>query len=364
MADTLTVPLKRTPLYARHAAAGARLVPFAGWEMPVQYSSIVAEHQVVRQAAGLFDVSHMGEFLVSGPGAAEFLARAVPGDVLGMDVGKAIYTQFCNDRGGVVDDLLIYRLADHFLVVVNASNIAKDWEHLQAMRPASDVTLIDASDRMALLALQGPTAAALLAPLTGIDLGAVKFFRVAQGQVAGRDAIVARTGYTGEDGFEIALATRDAEIVWDALVAAGATPCGLGARDTLRLEAGLPLYGHEWDADTSPVEAGFGWTIKSGTAYTGKAILDRQLREGTARKLVGLKMLGKAPAREGYEVLRAGKVVGHVASGAPAPALGYPVATAFVPAEVSVGEELQVRIRATDAPAQVVKLPFYRRSRS
>ncbi|MBM3267281.1 MAG: glycine cleavage system aminomethyltransferase GcvT [Candidatus Sericytochromatia bacterium] len=361
MADTAT---SRTPLHARHVALGARLVPFAGYELPVQYASIVAEHQAVRQAAGLFDVSHMGEFLVSGPGAAAFLARAVPGDVLGMDVGKAIYTQFCNAAGGVVDDLLIYRLADHYLLVVNASNIAKDWEHLQSLSPPADATLIDASEKTALLALQGPRAAALLQPLADMDLSALKAFRLAQGQVAGRDAIVARTGYTGEDGFEIVLSGDDAGAVWDALVAAGATPCGLGARDTLRLEAGLPLYGHEWDDATSPVAAGFGWTIKSGAEYLGKAALARQIRDGTPLKLVGLRLLGKAPAREGYEVLRDAHVIGRVASGAPSPTLGHPIATAFVPADVAVGDRLTVRIRTIEAPAEVVKLPFYRRSRS
>jgi aminomethyltransferase len=364
MAESLTAQLKRSPLHARHVAAGARMVPFAGWDMPVQYTSIVAEHMAVRQAVGLFDVSHMGEFIASGPGAADFLASVVPGDVHGMDVGKAIYTQFTNERGGVVDDLLIYRLQDHFLLVVNASNIEKDWEHLQSHLPKSGVTLTDASERTALVALQGPKAADTLQAFTEVDVASIKFFRLAQGRVAGHDAIIARTGYTGEDGFEIALPADAANDVWDKLVAAGSLPCGLGARDTLRLEAGLPLYGHEWDDDTSPVEAGFAWTLKSQVYYLGRNVLDGQQAGGTSRKLVGLKMLGKAPAREGYEVLRGETVVGHVASGAPAPALGYPIATAYVPADVAIGETLNVRIRGSLAPAQVVKMPFYRRSRS
>ena len=364
MADTLTSHLKRTQLHARHVAAGARMVPFAGWDMPVQYSSIVTEHLAVRQAAGLFDVSHMGEFIVSGPDAADFLARVVPGDVLGMDVHKAIYTQFTNERGGVVDDLLVYRLHHHYMLVVNASNIEKDWEHLVPLVPEKGVTLTNASDRTSLLALQGPKAAEILQCLTEVDLSAIKFFRLDQGLVAGRDAILARTGYTGEDGFEIVLHNDDVLAVWDALAEKGVPPVGLGARDTLRLEAGLPLYGHEWDDDTTPVEAGFGWTIKSQAQYLGRDVLDRQLSEGTSRKLVGLKMLGKAPAREGYEVLRGDTVIGRVASGAPAPALGYPIATAFVPADVNVGDQLHVRIRAALAPAEVVKLPFYRRPKS
>lgn len=364
MVEALTAQIKRTPLHARHIAAGGKMVLFAGWEMPVVYTSIVAEHMAVRQAVGLFDVSHMGEVLVSGPGAAAFLAQMVPGDVLGMPIGRAIYTQFTNLQGGVVDDLLIYRLTDHYLLVVNASNIDKDWEHFQRHLPSEGLTLINSSDRMALLALQGPQAAALLQKFTKTELGHVMPFFLVQGQLAGSDAIFARTGYTGEDGFEIVIDAAAAAVVWDILVEAGAMPCGLGARDTLRLEAGLPLYGHEWDDDTTPVEAGFGWTVKSQVPYLGKRVLDRQLAEGTTRKLVGLKMRGKAPAREGYEILRRDAVIGIVASGGPAPALGYPIATAFVPGDVVVGDELQVRIRNNLAPADVVSLPFYRRPKS
>lgn len=365
MDGALTSHLKRTPLHGRHVAAGGRMVPFAGFDMPVQYGSIVSEHQAVRQAAGLFDVSHMGEFIVSGPGAADFLSRVVPGDILGMAVHQAIYTQFTNEHGGVVDDLLVYRLQDHYLLVVNAANIEKDWEHLVSLVPSSGVTLTNASDRTALLALQGPKAAEILQALTPVALSAIGSFRLDQGLVAGRDAILARTGYTGEDGFELVLGGDDALAVWDALLEKGATPCGLGARDTLRLEAGLPLYGHELDDDTTPVEAGFGWTVKSKVDYLGKAVIDRQLREGTARKLVGLELLGKAPAREGYEVLRDEKtIVGHIASGAPSPTLGHPIATAFVPSDIGIGDLLHVRIRAALAPARVVKLPFYRRPRS
>ncbi|MBU6427834.1 MAG: glycine cleavage system aminomethyltransferase GcvT [Cyanobacteria bacterium REEB65] len=364
MGQALAANLKRTPLYDRHVALGARMVPFGGWDMPVQYSSIVAEHKAVREDVGLFDVSHMGEFLVSGPQAADFLARVVPGSVRELAVGRVIYTQFTNDRGGVVDDLLIYRLEDHYLLVVNASNISKDWQHLQLQLPATGVTLIDASDRTALLALQGPKAAELLAACASPDPRALAPFSLQQGQVLGSAAIVARTGYTGEDGFEIFVQPEHASAVWDGLLARGAQPCGLGARDTLRLEAGLPLYGHEWDDDTTPVEAGFAWTIKSKTDYLGKAPIDQQLAEGTKRRLAGIKMLGRAPAREGYDVFRGDRRIGAVCSGSVAPALGYPIATAYLPPDVAIGEIVHVQVRDQRLPAEIVKMPFYRRPKS
>ncbi len=353
--------LRRTPLHDRHVALGARMVPFGGWEMPVQYSSIVAEHKAVRENVGLFDVSHMGEFLVSGPGAAEFLARVVPANVLELEVGRVVYTQFTNAGGGVVDDLLIYRLADHHLLVVNASNIAKDWAHLEPLLPTSGVMMTNASERTALLALQGPRAAEVLAQCATPDPRLLPAFSVQQGQVLGADAVVSRTGYTGEDGFEIFVPSEDAGRVWERLLALGATPCGLGARDTLRLEAGLPLYGHEWDDTTTPVEASLAWTIKSKTEYLGRAEIDRQLAHGTRRRLLGLKMIGRAPAREGYEVFRDGQPIGKVCSGTLAPSLGYPIATAYLPADVPVGQILHVKIREQMAEAETVRLPFYRR---
>lgn len=364
MAGLAPLQLKSTPLHGRHLALGARMVPFGGWDMPVQYSSIVAEHKAVREKVGAFDVSHMGEFLVSGPAAAEFLSRVVPGNVVDLAVGRVIYTQFTHAAGGVVDDLLIYRLQDHYLLVVNASNIAKDWQYLQLHLPSAGVMLTDASDRTALIALQGPQAALLLSTVASPDPRALPSFGVQQGQVQGVEAIVSRTGYTGEDGFEIFVSPDDAGRVWDGLLERGAAPCGLGARDTLRLEAGLPLYGHEWDDTTTPVEAGFAWTIKSTVSYLGKAAIDRQIEGQLDRRLVGLKMLGRAPAREGYDVLREGVVIGRVRSGTVAPSLGVPIATAYVPADVKTGDLLHVRIREQLAEAQVVKMPFYRRPKS
>lgn len=364
MVDAVVTPLQRTPLHAQHVALGAKMVPFGGWDMPVQYTSLMAEHQAVRQEVGLFDVSHMGEFLVSGPEAATFLARVVPGNVLDLPIGRALYTQFTNEQGGVVDDLLIYRLQDHYLLVVNASNIGKDWEYLQPYLPASGVTMTNASDRTALLALQGPRAIALLAENSEPDPRPLTSFGLHQGKVLGKEAIVSRTGYTGEDGVEIFLSPEDAPSVWQGFIDRGAAPCGLGARDTLRLEAGLPLYGHEWNDETTPIEAGFSWTVKSKADYIGKAEIEHQLIDGPDKRLVGLKMLGKAPAREGYEVLRNGEPCGHIASGTFSPTLGYPIATAYVPAEIKNGETLEVKIRASLATAEVVKLPFYRRPKS
>lgn len=368
MTNTLAATgLSYTPLHAQHVALKARMVPFGGWEMPVQYAGILEEHQATRQAIGLFDVSHMGEFALRGPGAAAFLARMVPGDVLNLPVGKCLYTQFTRPNGGVVDDTIICRQSDRYLLVVNASNIAKDWAWLSEHRPA-DAELENLSEAMAMIAVQGPKADALMRTIASPEIPALPFFGIADGEVLGVKMTVSRTGYTGEDGFELYMPSEAAVTIWNGLLESGKDygiqPCGLGARDTLRLEAGLPLYGHELNDETTPIESSFAWTVKSTADYLGREIIERQKAEGTTKKLVGLKLLGKQIAREGYAVHVGETKVGQVASGSPSPTLGHPIATAFVdPAKVKIGDSVEVEIRGKRFPAEVVKTTFYRRSK-
>lgn len=364
MTETLAAPLRHTPLHDRHVAMGARMVGFGGWSLPVQFTSIVTEHGAVRSGWGVFDVSHMGEFRVSGPEAREWLACLVPANLEALPVGRAVYTFFTRPTGGVVDDLIVYRFPDHFLLVVNASNRDKDWAWLQRHLPEAlgGVHLEDVSDQWALLAVQGPRAAAELSRLSDQSLDQVPSFGITTLHLAGVDCPAGRTGYTGEDGFEVLVPADKATSVWDVLVAEGAIPCGLGARDTLRLEAGLPLYGHEWDDDTSPLEAGFGWAIRNPGPYLGRDAHVRQKAEGTARRLRGLRLTERAPAREGYSISdETGTIIGKVASGTYSPTLGHPVATAYLPSALEPGTVVSVRIRDRLVPAEVVALPFYRR---
>jgi aminomethyltransferase len=361
--------LKRTPVHDRHLALAAKMVPFGGWDMPVQYSGIIEEHQAVRQAAGLFDVSHMGEFRVTGPGAQAFVQQVVANDIAKLAPDQALYTQFIRPDGGTVDDLLVYRLADAgYLLVVNASNIEKDWAWLQSHQPA-DVTMTDESDDTAMLALQGPKAEAILATVfDGPALSGLKGFHWTEGTVKGIPVRVARTGYTGEDGFEVFSSASQGGALWDALLEAGREaglkPAGLGARDTLRLEAGLPLYGHELTDTISPVMAGFGWSVKLGKGdFIGRSALERQKAGELTHKVVGLKMAGRQIAREGYPVLQNGREVGKVLSGTFSPTLQAPIATALVEtAALASGDELSIQIRTQQHPAHVVPMPFYRRS--
>lgn len=358
-------PLKRTSLHGEHVAAGAKMVPFGGWDMPVQYSGIIEEHQAVRQAAGLFDVSHMGEFRVRGAGAEAFVQTVVANDVSKLAPTQALYTQFTRPDGGTVDDLLVYRQPDGFLLVVNASNIAKDWAWLQAHKPA-DVELVDESDATAMLALQGPKAIAIMeAALGGESLAGLKAFHWREGTVAGIPVVVARTGYTGEDGVEVFCAADRGAALWRALLEAGrphgAKPAGLGARDTLRLEAGLPLYGHELTDAISPVMAGVGWSVKPQKGeFLGSDVLARHKAGELDRKVVGLKMAGRNIARQGYAVFAGDRRVGEVLSGTFSPTLQAPIATALVDADAASGP-LSVEIRGTKHDAETVKLPFYRR---
>jgi aminomethyltransferase len=339
------------------------MVEFGGWEMPVQYSGIIEEHTAVRQAAGLFDVSHMGEFRVGGPGAAAFVQEMVANDITKIVPGQALYTQFTRPDGGTVDDLLVYKEAETFLLVVNAGNIDKDWAWLEEHQP-EDVVMRNESDETAMLALQGPKAQAILSKLmpdAGLD--GLKSFHWFDGTLCGIPVRVARTGYTGEDGFEIFCAAPRGPMLWDILLKAGAEdglkPIGLGARDTLRLEAGLPLYGHELTDEIGPVQAGYGWSVKTTKeSFLGKDVFAAQKQGDLKQKVVGLKLTGRNIAREGYPVFSNGAQVGRVLSGTFSPTLQHPIATALVDAGAS---DLQVQIRSNLVPAEIVKVPFYRR---
>ena len=351
---------RKTPLYDRHTAAGGKLVPFAGWLLPVQYSGVIAEHRAVRTGCGLFDVSHMGELLLRGPDALANLNRLMTNDFSGMADGQARYSPMCYEDGGVVDDLIVYRCSDTaWLAVVNASNIGKDRDWMTA-HLAGDCTLEDLSDQTAQLALHGPGAEALLRTLTA-DLPAKNYTAVLHGTVDGRPCLVSRTGYTGEDGFELYCAPADAPALWDALTAAGALPCGLGARDTLRLEAAMPLYGHELSPSINPYEAGLGIFVKlEKPDFIGKAALERA--RPVSRRRVGLQMTGRGIAREGCPVYDGGRQVGVVTSGTHCPWVGQAVALALVDAAYKEpGTPLQVDVRGRRVDAQVVKTPFYRR---
>src|SRR5262245_59532587 len=334
-----TTTLKRTPLFAKHQALGARLVAFGGWEMPVQYSGIIEEHRAVRARAGLFDVSHMGEFRVEGSGALSFLQSLVPNDVAHLTDNQALYTQICNAQGGTLDDLLIYRLGeDRYMAVVNAGTLPKDWAWFSqhaALHP--DVTLTDISDETGLLALQGPRAQEILETLTDTPLAKITYYHCRPGAVAGIDCLLSRTGYTGEDGFELYCPADTVATLWDTLLSAGRPfgllPAGLGARDTLRLEAGYCLYDHELTEEITPLEAGLGWTVKlgKGVDFVGRQALDEEKRDGLRRKLVGLYLRDRGVPRAGYPILRDGMRIGEVTSGTMCPTLDRPAALGYVP---------------------------------
>jgi len=365
--------LRRTPLYECHLEAGGRMVGFAGWEMPVQYAGVIEEHRAVRTAAGLFDVSHMGEIRVRGAGAEALLDRLTPNDVGKLAPGRAHYSGLLTERGTYVDDLLIYRLgAEDFLVVANASNARRDFEWIAsraAGADAADAEVTDASDDYALLALQGPRALEILAPLASPDPSGLRYYGFAEGTVDGAPAIVSRTGYTGEDGFELYLSPREAPRIWRRLLAAGAPhgiqPAGLGARDTLRLEAAMALYGHEIDETTTPFEAGLGWVVKLDKGeFVGREALVAQRQAGLARKLVGFEVAGRGIARQGHPVVAGGEAVGAVTSGTFSPTFEKALGMAYVPTRFEApGSRLAIEVRGRELPAAVVPLPFYRRSK-
>lgn len=361
----------QTPLDATHRALGARMIPFAGWEMPVQYTGLVEEHVAVRNAAGLFDLSHMGELHVKGSGAAAALDFALVTAPSRLAVGRAHYSMICDDSGAVLDDLIVYRLADaHFLVVANASNRETVAAAIAERLAGFDATIDDASLLTALVAIQGPRSAAMLQAHADVDLTPLKYYAIMTATVAGVPVMIARTGYTGEDGFEIFVAWDEARIVWDTLLAAGRgdglIPCGLGSRDTLRLEAGMPLYGQELDRTTTPFEAGLGRVVKFDKAgdFVGRKALEAA-KDAPTKQLVALKVTGRGIARTGYPVYlpAAETAVGSVTSGTSSPTLGVAIAMAWLPpAHAALGTVVEVGIRSQRASAEVVALPFYKRS--
>jgi len=362
-------PPKRTVLFAEHQKLGARMTNFAGFEMPVQYSGIIEEHMAVRTAAGVFDLSHMGEFEVVGPHALELMERALTNSAARLHGGQAQYTLICTPDGGVIDDLIVYRLsAERFMLCVNASNIDADRKWLLSLNHHG-ADFRDLSDETALVAVQGPKAIAILVRLASFPIDEVRRFGVADGEVGGVRCLAARTGYTGEDGFELFVAANDAAHLFAEIMTAGSAdgikPCGLGARDTLRLEAGLPLYGHELDRSTSPLEAGLATYVKFGHNFVGEEALLTQRANGLKKHLIGLATDdARTIARQGYPLIIDDVAVGSVTSGTFAPALSRPIAMAYVrgPERPPIGARLQVEVRKRQVPATVVARPFYRRS--
>jgi len=356
--------MKRTPFYEKHVALGAKLVDFAGFEMPVQYQSMVAEHMAVRETAGLFDVSHMGEFMVTGPQMVDFVDYATVNDVRGMAIGQAQYSAMCLENGGIVDDLLIYRFVDKFMLVVNASNIEKDWQHLQKLLQNFDVNMENVSDHMALLALQGPNSRDILQQLTDTDLSKIEFYHFTEGLVNSRPMIIARTGYTGELGYELYHAPEYSVALWDDLMRAGEAyglkATGLGARDSLRLEMKYCLYGNDIDETTTPLDARLGWiTQMNKPAFFGKAALDTQNAAGLKRALIAFEMEERAIPRHGYEIFIGEEKIGIVTSGGHSPILGKGIGLGYVNFPFQkTGTPIWIEIRGKKVPAKIIKPPF------
>lgn len=359
--------LRRTPLYEEHRRAGGKIVPFAGWEMAVQYpAGITAEHKLVRTAAGLFDVCHMGELEIHGPQALDLVQHVTTNDASKLAVGQAQYSVICQEDGGAVDDCIVYRFPDHYMIVVNASNAVKDREWIARFVPKFDARLIDRSDDTGLIALQGPLSQQILARLTEADLDAIGYYHFAEGEVAGVKAVISRTGYTGEDGFEIAVPADETANVWRRLLEAGApegiAPIGLGARDSLRLEMGYILYGNDLDERRTPLEAGLGWVTKLDKGeFIGREALQQQKATGVRDRLVGFVLRERGFPRHGYEVRVDGEPAGEVTSGVHAPTLEQGVGLAYVPVEASrPGTLIDVMVRGKAVPAEVVRPPFYK----
>jgi len=367
--ENIAASLARTPLYQLGVELKARLTSFGGWEMPVQYSSITSEHEAVRNAAGMFDISHMGKFTLEGKKVIDQLQGLVPSDLSRLQAGQAQYTVLLNPQGGIIDDIIVYYQGEDstgiekVAIVVNAATTTKDKTWLLQNLNLDEVKFQDFSPEKVLIALQGPQAVKYLQPFVKENLQLIKAFGHLQATVLGKPAFIARTGYTGEDGFEIMVDPEVGIELWRSLYAAGVVPCGLGARDTLRLEAAMALYGQDIDDKTTPLEAGLGWLVHLDTKgdFVGRSVLEQQKANGVQRRLVGLQMQGRNIARHGYQVLSAGQVVGEVTSGTISPTLGYPVALAYVPTKLaSVGQQLEVEIRGKAYPTVVVKRPFYR----
>ena len=368
--DTAATSLKRTPLFEQHVALGARLVEFGGWEMPVQYSGIIDEHRAVRTHAGLFDVSHMGEFKVEGQDTLVFLQHLVPNDVSRLAINQALYTQLCLPDGGTIDDLIIYKFDDgRYMLVVNAANIEKDFSWVDKQAKDFNVKITNQSSEIALLALQGPEAQSILQPMTEVDLSTIKYYHCLPGTVNGIDCIISRTGYTGEDGFELYCSSADVPKLWNDLLAVGKDhgllPAGLGARDTLRLEASYCLYGHELDEQTNPLEANLGWTVKlNKDEFIGHDALVKVKAQGPKRKLVGIEMVERGICRGGYAIYEDDQQIGVVTSGAPSPTLNKSIGMGYVEAtHAVVGKPVFIDIRGKRTAAQIVALPFYKRQK-
>ncbi|HEX2501010.1 MAG TPA: glycine cleavage system aminomethyltransferase GcvT [Methylomirabilota bacterium] len=358
-------PLKRTPLHAAHVRLGARMIPFGGWDMPVQYAGIVEEHRTVRSSVGCFDVSHMGEFEFRGPDALRLLQRLTTNDVSTLEIGQVQYSLLCYENGGIVDDLTLYRLADdHYMMTVNASNIDKDWawvsRHLDGRVDARNV-----SEETGLIAVQGPHAERLVGRLSDVDVPAIGYYHFRRGRVAGVSGIVSRTGYTGEDGFELYLPGAGTEEVWERLLAEGkpdgTAPIGLGARDTLRLEMKYALYGNDIDETTNPLEAGLGWVVKPAKGpFLGRDAIERVRAAGPSRRLVGFEMVERAVARHGYPILHDGASVGVVTSGSYGPSVDRYIGIGYVPPSLAAaGSAIAVEVRGRGHAARVVKTPFH-----
>lgn len=359
--------MKRTALYPIHKQLGARMVEFADWEMPVQYEGVRAEHLAVRSAAGLFDVSHMGEIEVSGKDAARFCQWITTNDVYGVDRLQAQYTLFCNHSGGVVDDVILYKLSDEtYLFCVNASNAAKDYKWIVEAKSNYQIEITDRSPEFSQIALQGPVSERILSESTGEDLSTLKRFRFRKTQWEGSDLLIARTGYTGEDGFEIFLPWEKAESLWSSLMETGQPygikPCGLGARDTLRIEMGYSLYGHEIDEDINPLESGLGRYVKMENGdFIGKEALQKALEKGLVHKIVGFQMIDRGIPRQGYGIFKNGVFLGNVTSGTLSPSLEKSIGMGYLTSDVDYNEKIQIEIRNKMKEAETVNMPFYKK---
>jgi aminomethyltransferase len=365
-----TGPLKKTPLNEVEHELGGKMVDFGGWELPVQFSGIMEEHQAVRERAGLFDVSHMGEVFVRGPQALELLQSMTCNDVSKLEDGRCQYNALLYPNAGFVDDILIYKRGDgDYLVVVNAANTDKDYEWMAENAKQFDAKVENVSAQYAQIALQGPRSQEILQPLTDVDLAQMKYYRFAEGKVDGVEAIVSRTGYTGEDGFEVYVAPEHGGKLYKRILEAGKehgiVPCGLGARDTLRLESKMALYGNDIDQTTTPLEADLGWIVKLDKGpFTGSDVLARQKQEGLEKKLVGFEMVDRGIGRHGYPVVEGGKEVGIVTSGTHSPTLKKAIGLAYLPAgSATPGTEFNILIRGKETKARVVPTPFYKRAK-
>jgi len=367
----MSANLKKTPFYDNHVKHGGKIIEFGDWLLPVQFKGIIEEHNFVRSSCGLFDVSHMGEFLVEGREALRFVDNLVTNDVARQSVNQVIYTPMCRENGTVVDDLLVYKYSDtKIFLVVNAANIDKDFKWCQEVcqKLKADVKLQNLSEKYAQLAIQGPKAESILQKLTKTDLSKIKFYWFTEGEVDGIPCIISRTGYTGEDGFEVYYDPARGTEMFEKILAAGGSdimPIGLGARDTLRFESKLMLYGHELDDETTPIEATIAWTVKlNKPSFLGKAVLQEQKDNGTKKILVGMEMIDKGVPRAHYEVFDKGKKIGYVTTGTQSPFFKKCLALAFVPPSFStVGTELEIKIREKFLKAKVVNLPFYKREK-